>query len=934
MQLNPWCEIAVPHEDVRQGNFQQSEFAADLSHVHDRKAVPEYQNPSLFFERTYVTEGMELLLISVMKRLIGKGGDPVIQLQTAFGGGKTHTMLAVYHLATATVPSSQLPGIPAVLDKAGVTELPRARVAVLDGNKSAPDQPIRRGSVTINTLWGDLAWQLGGEEGYQRVAQADQSGTSPGKAVLEELIRAYAPCVILVDELVAYIRQFEDGKTHAGGTFDSNLSFVQALTEALKTVPNAVMLASLPESVREAGSDKGMKALEALSHYFARVQALWKPVATEEAFEIVRRRLFNRVDDRSSLEKVCRAYADFYANNGDAFPGETQQAHYYDRLLQAYPIHPEVFDRLYEDWSSLDNFQRTRGVLKLMAKVIHRLWKDNNQDPLIMPGSMPFYDPDMRTEALNYLPPGWDPVVERDVDGDRAETTEIETREPLFGRIQACRRIGRTVLLGSAPNTAVQHARGVELERILLGAALPGQPIGSFKDALRRLENGLHYLNSGNGRYWFDTKPNLRREMEERKRRFSEKDDVFPVIRDRLRESLPIGTFRGVHVFSHSQDIPDDWDLRLVVLAPDVAYTKVGVATAKDRAQEILRKRGEQPRLKQNRLIFLVADFDAVSRLKEQVRSFLSWTTIVEDIREMRLNLDQFQARQASKSLEDAREVLRRMVREAYKWLLVPSQHIGRNGLLDTEITWEPVPVNSSAPNAVQEIERVLKDQELLITEWSPIHLARELKNWFWKDDKTETSAMEFWQKSCQYLYLPRLRDSLSFHATLNAGALSEDFFGFAYGVEGEKYLGFALGKGGSPLLDDSLLLIEPKRAQAYARELRVPEPDPGPGPGPGPGPDPDPGPGPGPDPDPVPPPRASKRRFFATADIPAVNSKMAFAAMVDEVIQQFTAKPGVRVRISLDVEAESEAGFDESVQRTVKENCNTLKFRSADFEE
>jgi predicted AAA+ superfamily ATPase len=371
MMLKPWREVAVPHEDVLKGTFQQAEFAADLSRVHDGTATAEYQDASLFFQRTFITEGMRLLLDSVVKRLAGRGGDPVIQLQTAFGGGKTHTMLAVYHLANGKALPSDLPGIPAILDAAGVTELPRARIAVLDGIKSSPNQPVTRGKLAVRTLWGDLAWQLGGDEGYAMVADADVSGTSPGKAVLQALLSRYAPCVILIDELVAYVRQFEEGKALAGGTYDSNLTFVQALTEALKAVPAAVLLASLPESDREAGSQRGIKALASLSHYFGRVQALWKPVGTEEAFEIVRRRLFTTIDDKLAAESVCRDFADFYVANKEDLPHETQESRYFDRLVHAYPIHPEVFDRLYDDWSTLDNFQRTRGVLKLMAKVIH-----------------------------------------------------------------------------------------------------------------------------------------------------------------------------------------------------------------------------------------------------------------------------------------------------------------------------------------------------------------------------------------------------------------------------------------------------------------------------------------------------------------------------------------------------------------------------------
>jgi predicted AAA+ superfamily ATPase len=952
MTLKPWREIAVPHEDVLKGTLQQAEFAADLSRVHDGTATPEYQNPALFFQRTFITEGMRLLLDSVVKRLAGKGGDPVIQLQTAFGGGKTHTMLAVYHLvnrAGGEAQPSDLPGVPAILDAAGVTELPHARMVVLDGIKSSPNQPVMRvdGDTrqSIRTLWGDLAWQLGKMDGYALVADADASGTSPGKAVLEALLSRYAPCVILIDELVAYVRQFEEGKSLTGGSFDSNLSFVQALTEALKAVPTAVLLASLPESDKEAGSQRGVKALASLSHYFGRIQALWKPVGTEEAFEIVRRRLFSTINDKLAAEVVCRAFADFYTANAADLPRETQDSRYFDRLIRAYPIHPEVFDRLYEDWSTLDNFQRTRGVLKLMAKVIHRLWKDNDKDPLIQPGSFPLADAETRNDLIYYLPQGWDPVVERDVDGERSETTEIENRDTRLGAVQACRRAARSIFLGSAPTTANQMVRGIELERIVLGVAQPGQQVGVYKDALRRMQDRLHYLNSGNNRFWFDTRPNLRREMEERKRRFQDKEAVFPAIRERLQRSFASGIFGGTHIFTSSGDVPDDWQLRLVVLPPDAAFSRSGQSLATARAAGILKHRGEQPRFKQNRLIFLAADFDSVSRLKDQVRSTLAWQSIVADIKEMKLNLDQFQARQASASLDDANDALRRMIRETYKWLVVPMQE-AKPGKGLSEIQWEHFQINSGAPNLSQEIERVLKENELLITEWAPIHLAKVLKDWFWKDDSKAVSALNVWQQSCQQLYLPRIHNDTAFQTTMAAGAESRDFFGFAQGTDAGNYLGFSYGQRTSLFLDASLLLIEPAAAalhqQALAEAQRATEAA-------------------------LQPPRAGvtpvttgtgavplhvnspshgsqlapgaatapqvRKQFYASIELDPILAKKQFADLVDEVVLQFTSRPGAKVRIAVEIQAETATGFDDNVQRAVRENCKVLKFKNAEFE-
>lgn len=976
MNLKPWREIAEPHADVRSGKFTQAEYAADLSRVHTGTAHGEYQNAAMFYQRTFITEGMGLLLDSVIRRLAGQGGDPVIQLQTAFGGGKTHTMLAVYHLAKGETPASELQGIPALLDAAGVTELPSARIAVLDGVEllGMASKPRVHENLTVRTLWGELAWQLGGEAAYAQVKTADETGTAPGKAELIEMLSVCAPCVILMDEMVRYVSQFEDGKVLSGGTFNTQLSFVQALTEALKAVPTAVLLVSLPYSEREAGSDKGVQALRALEHYFGRVQAVWKPVATEEAFEIVRRRLFANINDRQTMESVCRAFTDCYQDNRNDLPQETQDSKYLERLKRAYPIHPEVFDRLYEDWSTLENFQRTRGVLKLMAKVIHRLWKDGNNDALIMPGNLPLMDADTRTEVLYYLPQGWDPVIERDVDGDRSETWEIENNDTRLGSVQACRRTARTIFLGSAPGSSssgqsTQHVRGVELERVLLGVVQPGQQLGVYKDALRRLGDRLHYLNHADNRFWLDTRPNLRREMEERKRRFEDHDYVFPQLERRIRQSLASSLFSGIHVFTLGADVPDDWSLRLVVLPPDAAFSRNGQSLAIERAKQILDNRGNSPRHKRNRLLFVVADFDSVSRLKDHVRSYLAWNSIVQDYRDNRIVLDNLLAMQAVDSAKRAEDTVRRMIRETYKWLLVPEQHAlpGGKGMLD--LAWEHFALNPSTTNWGQEIERVVKENELVITEWSPVHLNRELKAWFWKDDQKDIPALEVWQKSCQYLFLPRLKDDDVFRHTLAAGAGSRDFFGLAMGKEDGRYLGFSYGKQTTPMLD-TLLLIEPVAAAAVAEEMRLAEEAKRAREGAMPA---------------VPTvregietgggsaegatsgaggsaiyggsgattgavtsgngaaggtagtggmPKRVKKRFFGSVNINPIRAKTQFNEVAEEVVRLFTDQPMAKVEVTIEINVEREAGFDEALMRAVRENCNTLQFRSAEFEE
>ncbi|KAJ3062013.1 hypothetical protein HK102_008903, partial [Quaeritorhiza haematococci] len=791
--MKPWREIAIPHPDVLKGTFLQSEFAADISAVHAGKAPVEYQDARAFFERTYITEGMRLLLTQVAQRLSGRGGEPVIQLQTAFGGGKTHTMLAVLHLATRKSPLSDLQGIPSLVEQAGLMDVPQARVAVLDGTAHAPGQAWSHGKVVVKTLWGELAWQLGGGDGYAMVKDADSNGTSPGKDVLRRLLEAHAPCVVLMDELVAYIRQFPEGQTLSGGGYDSNLSFIQALTEATKLVPNAVVLASLPESDLEAGSNRGVGTLRALEKTFGRVQALWKPVATEEAFEIVRRRLFEAVKDLKSRDAVCRAFADAYIEEGAKLPSETQESRYYDRLTQAYPIHPEVFDRLYEDWSTIDGFQRTRGVLKLMAKVIARLWKADNKDLLILPGSLPLADGDVRNEMTYLLPSGWDPVIEKDIDGDRAETTELEGKEPRFGQVNAARRVARTLFLGSAPSCVATKPgiRGLDRGRVLLGCLQPGQATAVYADALGRLADRLHYLNSSGDktsnatRFWFDTRANLRREMEDRKQRFDLKTDVRKKVEEVTRKLFAgVAPFEGVHVFTPHSDVPDDGALRLVVLPPEHPHLKDEPRQAAAVVTEYLRSHGGQPRHRANRLLFVAADQVVMGRLQEATRVALAWASIVEDVNEGRLNIDMIQRKQAEKEAQAAAAVLPRAARECFKWLLCPVQ----DDPAAPKPAVEAFPLNTTSGQVADAVDLVCRDNELVIGTWSPIHLRAKLKEFYWKGGKSAVGAMSFWEDSQKYLYLPRLKNLRTLSQAIQTGSASRDFFGTAYGRTGETF--------------------------------------------------------------------------------------------------------------------------------------------------
>ena len=528
--LQPWREVVTPHSDVASGRYQQAEFAADLGQVHQGEGTDEYRDPGEFFRRTFLTESLKRLLAGGTQRLAGKGGDPVVQLQTNFGGGKTHSMLALYHLFSG-IPARELTGMDEVLSEAGV-EFPReVRRVVLVGTRISPGNPKTKGDGTVvRTLWGELAWQLGGKEAFERVRADDERATSPGD-VLRKLLNEYGPCLVLIDEWVSYARQLHDDPDLPAGSFETQFTFAQALTESVKLTGNCLLVISLPASDTstpdsphteaddaEVGGVRGRGALDRLRNVLGRIDSPWRPASAEESFEIVRRRLFEPLagpDPFTQRDVTARAFSELYRLQQVEFPAECRTADYERRIRTAYPIHPEIFDRLYTDWSALAKFQRTRGVLRLMAAVIHSLWERGDRNPLLLPSTLPIDDDRVRNELTRYLSDNWNPVIDKDVDGPGSLPVAIDGRAPNLGKLSATRRVARTVYLGSAPTTAAAH-RGIDDSRVKLGCVMPGESPAVFGDALRRLAAEATYLYQDGPRQWYATQPTVTKLAEDR----------------------------------------------------------------------------------------------------------------------------------------------------------------------------------------------------------------------------------------------------------------------------------------------------------------------------------------------------------------------------------------------------------------------------------
>ncbi|MEQ1890304.1 MAG: Swt1 family HEPN domain-containing protein [Alphaproteobacteria bacterium] len=946
--LTPWREVVTPHKDVASGRYQQAEFAADLWQVHIGEGSDEYRKPVEFFRRTYLTHSLKQLLTGAMRRLAGTGGDPVVQLQTNFGGGKTHSMLALYHLFSDAAPSELL-GVDAMLAESGIAKLPaHVTRAVLVGNKISPGNPsVKADGTVVRTLWGELAWQLGGRPAFDVIRADDERATSPGDK-LRELMNTYGPCLILIDEWVAYARQLHDESDLPAGSFETHFSFAQALTESAKLAKQCLLVISLPASDtatsphaqgddEEVGGARGRAALARLRNVIGRVESSWAPASTEEGFEIVRRRLFEPLIEKAQFtarDNVARAFFDLYRTQHQEFPPECRDSDYENRLRAAYPIHPEVFDRLYTDWSTLIKFQRTRGVLRLMAAVIHSLWEKGDRNPLIMPSNIPIDDPRVRDELTRYLPDQWKPIIEKDVDGPNALPLRIDGEVPNLGKFAASRRVARTIYLGSAP-TASAANRGIEDRRVKLGCVMPGESPAIFGDALRRLSTAATFLYQDGARYWYSTQPTVTKLAEDRAEQYKRNPDpVAAAIEDRLRADLKAtGDFRRIHTVPQSgADVPDDMETRLVVLGVDHPYTKDAANKAQAAAAAILQQRGSGPRIYQNTLVFLAVDQTRLQELDESVRRHLAWKSVLEE--KDTLNLDPHQVRQAETQLRAAEGAVVARMPEAYQWLLSPVQTKPQD-----PVQWQAFRLSGQDGLAVRAGKK-LRSEELFVPSLAGTRLRMELDGVpLWRG--SHVSVRQLTEDFAKYIYLPRLRDPMVLSDAVQDGLglllWHQDSFAYAdsFDEASGRYRGLRCGQRVPDANDGLVVKADAARKQQEADAALIVPPI---GSGSAPGGQPIDAPSNGTsDRAPVidaPVVPGKPRRYYGTVKLDAARVGRDAGRIADEVIAHLAGLVGTVVTVTLEIEAAVPDGAPDNVVRTVTENARTLKFTSQGFEQ
>jgi predicted AAA+ superfamily ATPase len=960
--LRPWREVIRPHDDVARGAFTASEFAADLHLVHTGQATsPEYGDPVEFFTRTYLTEGLRDLLSRALRRVNGEAGaSPVVNLQTNFGGGKTHSMLALYHLFSGT-PAKDFPQelqeLIAANGNPDLGALDVKRVALVGTYLKAGSPIIKDDGTEVRTLWGELAWQLGGREAYDLIAEDDRAGTNPGEA-LRTLIVRYSPSLILIDEWVAYARQLVTDKELPSGSFETQFTFAQSLTEIVRSVPGVMLVVSIPASDTgtegrgsdiEIGGANGQLVLERLQNVIRRVADQWRPSSKDESFEIVRRRLFQapNAEGLTTISAVARSFANLYRNNTALFPRDAASPNddYEKRIRASYPLHPELLDRLYEDWSTLERFQRTRGVLKLVSSIVHELWASNDTSPLILPGNVPLDATTVNTDLTQYLEDQWKPIIDSDIDGPGSTAQQIDLDRPNLGQRFVTQRIARSIFMGAAPRIKSSR-KGLDKQYLWLGTAIPGDTLGNFGSAVELLAQRSTYFYEEQGHYWFDTQPSVTKTANDYAERLREDvETVWNEISRRLQgEEKSRGVFDRVHIApSSSADIPDLEDTRLVIAHPRHARRKQDGADSAAHAwvRDAIESKGASQRIHRNTLIFLLADKSELESLEAATRSYLGWKRV--QATSDSLNLSAQQRKQTDDWVGRLDQTVSDRIRDTFVWAIYPEQF---DPTKPFEVIADRVP-ESGGRSLAERVGTKLGREDQLVTDFGAPILGATLRGELgalWRD-AGEISVGELWGYFTRYTYLPRLvrREVLdgAIQQALATVLVDSERFGIAAGKDSDtgRYRGLVVppDPNASIQVTNSTLLVDAEKAQeqvdadrAAAREAAARQEEGG-------------GEGVGPvdfvwtgthqpasDSDSLSPAEsaleAALARFFGSVKIDPDRYSRDIGNVTREVIDRLSGA-GARLEITIDIQATKPEGFDEAEVRTISENARVLKF-------
>lgn len=686
MALESWWQVTTPHSDIVKGKLDEAIFAADLGDVVSGKAPQEYRDTDLFFRKTYLTAGLSNLLEEVIGRLSSGGGSGVIQLQTPFGGGKTHALLALYHAVQNRDKATHISYLESLIGA-----LPKeTKVASFVGTHADP--------LKGKTPWGVIANQLGA---YNIVKEHDKKRVAPGKERLSEVFDISGPALILVDEILEYIvksgRAEEAEKTEKGQT----LAFLQELTEVVSTKPNLVLVLTLPASLLEQYDEEAEKALAQLQKISGRVEAIFTPVEGMEIYEVIRTRLFEDIGDEIKRKDAASAYLELYQKLGNDVPAEVREVAYREKIERAYPFHPEFIDILYERWGSFPTFQRTRGVLRLLAQVVENLYKKKDVAALIHSSLVNLNEIKVRREFVKHIGNEFDSVIAADIAGIDGKAPKIdESMGSEYEKYGIARGIATSVFLYSFSGG---DRKGITLPALRVALLREGIPPMIVGDAVKKLEEELWYFHAEGNLFSFTNQPNLNRVILDREETIID-GDIEEELKDELQRI--VGSDFGVKLWPReTSDVPDGRRIKLAVLSPGYPYPD---NNTKGFVQDLYQRAGSAYRTNKNTLLVLTLDAQQWPSLKSALKRYLALKALDEDAR-LKETLSPPSRTELEKKYKEAEERVPSSVLTAYR-------HLARSSPEGSTWTDLGMPTLGAAVTVSSRIKDFLIDREILLT--------------------------------------------------------------------------------------------------------------------------------------------------------------------------------------------------------------------------
>ncbi|MBW1928071.1 MAG: DUF499 domain-containing protein [Deltaproteobacteria bacterium] len=668
MGLKPWYKVVAPREDLREGKpLDASEFAVHLDQVRDGRAPSDYQDPERFFERTYMTENLTGLAAEVIRRLSGEKTETsaVFNMATQFGGGKTHALTLLYHLAKHGPQAEQWRGVKKILEKSGVPKIPSATCAVFVGTEfdSISGRGGKDGIPLRKTPWGEIAYQLGGKKALDIVAEHEKQMTAPSGGVIRDFLPKDKPCLILMDELMNYV-----SRSRKMGMATQMYNFLQNLSEETRGQDNVVLVVSIPASELEMSAED-QSDYERFKKLLDRLGKAVIMSAETETSEIIRRRLFEWYGLPDEAKKTIAEYADWVIDHRQQLPNWFPIDNAREAFASTYPFHPITISVFERKWQMLPRFQQTRGILRLLALWVSKSYQEGykgaHRDPLITLGSAPLDDPLFRAAVFEQLGESrLEAAVTTDICGKK-ESHAIRLDKEAVDTIKKA-KLHRKVATAIFFESNGGQARGeATVPEIRLATAEPNIDIGNVETVLESLTEACYFLTVERNRYYFSFKENLNKRFADRRASIQ-----APKIEERVRSEVQkvFSSETGLdRIFfpEKSNQIPDRPALTFVVLAPDQSMQEEQETIRL--VESMTKEHGKSSRTFKNALIWCVPE--SPEGLKDDARKLLAWEDINDEKNELRL--DETQERQLIENLKKARRDLKESVWRTYKNIML-----------------------------------------------------------------------------------------------------------------------------------------------------------------------------------------------------------------------------------------------------------------------